>query len=62
MKLYATRKSSVKLHPGEIKETDQKLLIGCMDGSLEILEIQVEGKRKMEIGEFLRGNSGMFRI
>lgn len=62
VKLYATRKSSVKLHPGEIKETDQKLLIGCMDGSLEILEIQVEGKRKMEIGEFLRGNSGMFRI
>jgi methionyl-tRNA formyltransferase len=36
-------------------------LIGCLDGSLEILEIQVEGKRKMEIGEFLRGNSGMFR-
>lgn len=62
VKLFGTRISSVKLQPGEIKETDQKLLIGCMDGSLEILEIQVEGKRKMEIGEFLRGNSGMFRI
>ena len=62
VKLFGSRISSVKLHPGEIKETDQKLLIGCMDGSLEILEIQVEGKRKMEIGEFLRGNSGIFRI
>jgi methionyl-tRNA formyltransferase len=62
VKLFGTRISSVKLQPGEIKETDQKLLIGCLDGSLEILEIQVEGKRKMEIGEFLRGNSGMFRI
>jgi len=62
VKLFGTRISSEKLQPGQIKETDQKLLIGCMDGSLEILEIQVEGKRKMEIGEFLRGNSGMFRI
>ncbi len=62
VKLFGTRISSVKLQPGEIKETDQKLLIGCLDGSLEILEIQVEGKRKMEIGEFLRGNSGTFRI
>ena len=62
VKLFGSRTSSVKLQPGEIKETDQKLLIGCLDGSLEILEIQVEGKRKMEIGEFLRGNSGMFRI
>ena len=62
VKLFGTRISSVKLQPGEIKETDQKLLIGCLEGSLEILEIQVEGKRKMEIGEFLRGNSGMFRI
>ena len=61
VKLFGSRISSVKLQPGEIKETDQKLLIGCLDGSLEILEIQVEGKRKMEIGEFLRGNSGMFR-
>jgi methionyl-tRNA formyltransferase len=62
VKLFGSRISSVILHPGEIKETDQKLLIGCLEGSLEILEIQVEGKRKMEIGEFLRGNSGMFRI
>lgn len=62
VKLFGTRISSVKLQPGEIKETDQKLLIGCLEGSLEILEIQVEGKRKMEIGEFLRGNSGTFRI
>jgi methionyl-tRNA formyltransferase len=61
VKLFASKISSVNLQPGDIKETDQKLLIGCLDGSLEILEIQVEGKRKMEIGEFLRGNSGMFR-
>ncbi|MEY4866730.1 MAG: hypothetical protein RLY64_984 [Bacteroidota bacterium] len=61
VKLFASKISPTSLQPGEIKETDQKLLIGCLDGSLEILEIQVEGKRKMEIGEFLRGNSGMFR-
>jgi methionyl-tRNA formyltransferase len=61
VKLFASKISPTNLQPGEIKETDQKLLIGCLNGSLEILEIQVEGKRKMEIGEFLRGNSGMFR-
>ncbi len=43
--------------PGTIK-TDNKtyLHIACADGFINILEIQAEGKKRMSISEFLRGN------
>ncbi len=45
------------LHPGAV-ETDNKtyLHIACTDGFISVLSIQAEGKKRMEIGEFLRGN------
>lgn len=48
---------AVRLHPGQV-DTDHSswLRIGTADGALEILELQWEGKRKMETSEFLRGN------
>ena len=38
-------------------ETDGKyyLSFGCGEGSLDVLELQVEGKKRMRIEEFLRG-------
>lgn len=38
-------------------ETDGKyyLRFGCGEGSLDVLELQVEGKKRMRIEEFLRG-------
>lgn len=40
-------------------DTDQKtyLRVGCADGYIEILEWQMEGKKKMKIEDFLRGYS-----
>ncbi|HTB49901.1 MAG TPA: methionyl-tRNA formyltransferase [Solirubrobacteraceae bacterium] len=32
-----------------------KLLLGCADGALELLEVQPAGKRSMDAGAFLRG-------
>jgi len=61
--------SSVRFHPKIIADlgigvwdTDQKtfLRVGCADGYIEILAWQMEGKKKMEIAEFLRGYSFTF--
>jgi len=61
--------SSVRFHPEIIADlgigvwdTDQKtfLRVGCADGYIEILTWQMEGKKKMEIAEFLRGYSFTF--
>ena len=62
VKVFQSELGQEKLTPGEIKETENEIIIGCSDGSLSLKEFQVEGKRKMEIAEFLRGNSGMFKI
>ncbi|MCP5061117.1 MAG: methionyl-tRNA formyltransferase [Ignavibacteriae bacterium] len=42
---------------GEIKQTKNELFIGCQDGSLQILEIQAEGRKRMNVEDFNRGFS-----
>lgn len=58
LKIYKTRKvlSQPLSGPGQF-ETDGKtsLRFACADGYIEVLELQLEGKKKMETGEFLRG-------
>jgi len=46
------------LPPGK-HETDGKLFLryACADGSIEIQELQLEGKKRMKVEEFLRGYS-----
>ncbi len=55
LKIIRTVVSSVELDPAIIL-TDPGLIIGCGTGSLEILELQPEGKRVMCSEEFLRGS------
>ncbi|MCM1367309.1 MAG: methionyl-tRNA formyltransferase [Roseburia sp.] len=40
---------------GEIVRCDDKLIISCADGAVEILRIQAPSKRALDISEFLRG-------
>lgn len=49
--------SFANIDPGELLVRDGKLLVGCSDGTLELLEIQLPGKKKMEIQNFLAGNT-----
>ena len=42
-------------YSGQIKVSKNQILIGCKDGWLEILELQLEGKKRMPIHEFLNG-------
>lgn len=58
LKLYKVEKIFNKptRQPGEV-ETDQKTYIqfACPDGYISVLELQLEGKKKMAIADFLRG-------
>lgn len=42
--------------PGTIVEVSPHLEVACGDGSLRLLEVQLEGKRRMSVGDFLRGH------
>lgn len=49
--------SNINLLPLQILQTKTELIIGCGNNAIKILEIQLEGKRRMSIDEFLRGFS-----
>jgi len=61
LKIYKAKKeiSSSPKEPGTI-ETDKKtyLKFACTDGYIHITELQVEGKKKMMVEEFLKGYRG----
>ncbi|MBU0649084.1 methionyl-tRNA formyltransferase [Patescibacteria group bacterium] len=45
------------LEPGEVRKIDERVLIGTGQGNLEISELQLEGKKPIQIKEFLNGFS-----
>lgn len=49
--------NDVNLKPGELHQSKTELFIGCGTDALKILEIQQEGKKRMNTEEFLRGFS-----
>ena len=42
-------------NPGEIVDCNKHLVIGLADGEIEVLELQVEGKKKIKARDFLNG-------
>ena len=56
LKLFKTIKTENNLTHGIIKTDGKGLLqIGCGSGSLQILELQIAGKKRMDIKSFLNG-------
>jgi len=58
MKIYRAKKETGKVHlpPGEFTTDHQNYLrFACSDGFLSVTELQMEGKKKMGVVEFLRG-------
>ncbi len=43
------------LKPGELRLEGKRLFAGCGQGSLELLEVQLEGKKRMETSALLNG-------
>lgn len=46
---------NINLAPGELKHDKHRLMIGCADGAIEILSMQLSGKKRMTPDEFMRG-------
>jgi methionyl-tRNA formyltransferase len=42
---------------GEVSAEGRRMFVGCGDGSIELLEVQMEGKKRMNVAAFLNGNS-----
>ena len=59
LNIYRTKKTGVKVHeasPGlVVSKTDKELQVVTEDEALAIEELQLEGKKRMQIEEFLRG-------
>ena len=48
----------VLAEPGEIHVEDQRLFVACAQNTwLELEEVQLEGKKRITVGDFLRGNA-----
>ncbi len=59
LKVYRTQMSNDNFEgsPGDMKSDGKNnLLVKTSEGALEVLELQLEGKRRMNIQEFLLGN------
>lgn len=54
-KLFFAIESEEKLAPSEMILKDGHIYIGTKDGSVEITEIQLEGKKRMPLSDLLRG-------
>lgn len=55
-KIYKTiPQNSVSLSPCNASILNDRLYIGCSDGTLEILELQPEGRKRLKTQDFLRG-------
>lgn len=53
-KIWKAKITNEKGHPGKV--LDQSFKIACTDGSIEIIEIQKQGKKRLLIRDFLAGS------
>ena len=49
----------VSCPPGELCIEQDRLFAGCANSALELLEVQMEGKKRMPASEFVRGFQGL---
>ncbi len=57
LKVYRAKKYSDEHNgvPGEVIQSDKQFVVATGAGAIEILELQQEGKKKLQVEEFLRG-------
>jgi methionyl-tRNA formyltransferase len=61
-RIYRTRNApKVQGKPGTFFENDGSYYLGCQSGSVELVEVQLEGKRKMGAEEFFKGYRGRLK-
>jgi len=57
MHIWKAKPSDRTLPPGEVRSDGKRLFAGCGQGALELLEVQLEGRKRMETSAFLNGVS-----
>ncbi len=57
-KIYKSSPSERRFPEGKFVQEGSRAFIGCKGGSVEILELKMEGKKLLGIEEFLRGYRG----
>lgn len=63
MKIFSCEANESIINPGQwTSDYKNQLLIGCRTGSVEIQELQVEGKKRMPIREFLNGHGQKLKL
>lgn len=53
--IWRARAQEAARTPGELWREDRRLFAGCGRGSLELLEVQLEGRKRMDVATFLNG-------
>jgi methionyl-tRNA formyltransferase len=61
LKIFAASVVHLNGQPGEILPSDQDLIIAVGQDAVSLLEVQLEGKRRMTAAEFLRGHAALLR-
>jgi len=58
-KIFSTKMNGMQIqgNPGDVVTTQNEIFISTGDGVLKILDLQVEGKKRMTASDFLRGNT-----
>ncbi|WP_172682790.1 hypothetical protein [Verrucomicrobium spinosum] len=51
--------SSTTVDPGALQIAQGRLFVSCGDGALELLGVQLEGRKPMPAGDFLRGQGAL---
>jgi methionyl-tRNA formyltransferase len=63
LKIFSAKvETAARCAPGEILRSNDSLVIGANDRALSLGEVQLEGKRRMSAGEFLRGHAAPMHI
>ncbi|MEQ9091394.1 MAG: methionyl-tRNA formyltransferase [Balneola sp.] len=56
VKIYSSKLGpEIKIAPSKLLEKEGKLLAGCREGTIEITELQLPGKKRMSSDEFING-------
>ena len=61
LKIFSASVINLNGSPGEILRSDKGLIIAAGKGALSLAEVQLEGKRRMSVREFLRGHVELVR-
>ena len=55
LKVYETQIQALKLNPEELSLANNTIIIGCKEGSIRLINVQLEGKRPCSDTELLNG-------